>query len=165
MLKNLSVPEKLPVEWIQALFTKLKAIWGEKWTKNISDDVLAIAIEEWRESLAGLTGEDIKYALNIARNQLEWPPSIAEFRNLAKARKGSYEDVTDVVKRLIPPKEYVPPSPLLQEFMARQGNTSVENMLSAEKWLANIRVNLTRKSEDRRVGSYEGTGLLEIVKL
>ena len=36
--------------------------------------------QEWEEGLAGLTGEEIKTGLEVARAMRIWPPAIAEFR-------------------------------------------------------------------------------------
>ncbi len=42
--------------------------------------------QEWGEALAELTGDEIKLGLYRCRKEKTWPPSIAEFIELAKPR-------------------------------------------------------------------------------
>jgi hypothetical protein len=42
---------------------------------------------QWMEALQEFTAFQITSALDYCRDNLEWPPSIAEFRNLCKVRK------------------------------------------------------------------------------
>lgn len=44
------------------------------------------AIKEWSVYLAGLTGEQIKHGLEAW--DLEWPPTLPEFRNICKQSSG-----------------------------------------------------------------------------
>ncbi len=39
----------------------------------------------WGEGLAGITGEEIKYGLEIVVKQHQWPPTMGEFRACCKA--------------------------------------------------------------------------------
>jgi hypothetical protein len=68
---------------MRALFTRLEVIYGRKWSQMVKDDEFATLMEsEWFEALEGVTPDQIKAALDICRQKLEWPPSIAQFRNL-----------------------------------------------------------------------------------
>lgn len=132
------------------MFLKFRAIWGEKWTKNIDDQILPIMLEEWAIGLKNLSGEDIKFVLDYARGRLEWPPSIAEFIAIAKSRKGSYQDARDALKSLDAPREYVPPSPLLAEYMAKHPETcSAEGIANAKEWMMKIRRIIEQKESSK----------------
>lgn len=39
----------------------------------------------WAEGLAGITGDEMKYGLEILARQHEWPPTLMEFRACCKA--------------------------------------------------------------------------------
>jgi hypothetical protein len=60
----------------------MHGIYLNKWASQFhtSDDV-DIARAEWSEGLAGMTGEEIKKALDKCRKEFVWAPSIAEFRS------------------------------------------------------------------------------------
>ena len=59
----------------------MQVIYGHKWLSIIdSDELLSLAVEEWSERLAGLTGEQIKQG--IANLTGEWPPTSIEFRSI-----------------------------------------------------------------------------------
>lgn len=73
----------LSEDWISALFAKLKAIYTNRWTDRFcSERDVQLARSEWSEGLRGMTGDQIKAALERCRIEYEWPPSSpAEFRN------------------------------------------------------------------------------------
>lgn len=50
----------------------------------------ALAKQEWAKGLDDLTNEEIARGLDKCRRTLEWPPSIAEFRNFAKPKTYAY---------------------------------------------------------------------------
>lgn len=52
-------------------------MYGHKWVSQI-DGLEEIAVSEWSQGLAGLTGDDIKRGLNNLTD--EWPPSLPAFR-------------------------------------------------------------------------------------
>jgi hypothetical protein len=67
--------------WIDALMAKFARIWGPKWTDHVAASGGADAVAaEWRDGLAGMTGEQVRTSLDYCRANLTWPPSIAEFR-------------------------------------------------------------------------------------
>lgn len=135
---------------MNSIFLVFRAIYGEKWTKNVDDKILPLALNEWAEGLAGLTNEDIKHVISVIRTKFEWPPSIAEFRSIAKARAGSYRDAREVLKGIEAPREYVPPSPLLQEYMAKHGLDKKRSVsISAQEFLNGIRQKLNMKERER----------------
>lgn len=75
-------------KWVDALFARFAVIWPKAWADVVGLAERAGGIEamkrEWLLGLAGLTGEQIKRAIEHHRNQSTWPPSIAEFRQAAK---------------------------------------------------------------------------------
>jgi hypothetical protein len=78
----------LPKLWADALMAKFFSIWPGKWSDAVAlAGGLEVVSEEWRVGLAGMSGEDIKRALEVCRTTMTWPPSIAEFR--AAASDGS----------------------------------------------------------------------------
>jgi len=80
------MPQQLPESWTIKLFTKFQVIYGHKWLSVIdSDELYALALEEWSERLHGLTGDDIKHGLSSLTS--EWPPSPHEFRDLCVGDK------------------------------------------------------------------------------
>ena len=87
--------------WIEQLFLRFNSIWGKKWSEHIPPGEIAIqAVKEWSEGLAGIQGHDIKQALDHCRINLEWPPSIAEFRNLCLKNSG-VPSAAQVMRRAI----------------------------------------------------------------
>jgi hypothetical protein len=66
-------------------------IWPGKWQDQAEQagGLEAIA-EEWQQGLEGMSGQEIKHALEYCRQHSSWPPSIAEFR--AAAGDGSTQE-------------------------------------------------------------------------
>ena len=59
------------------MFKRFQVRYGHKFTGCI-DGLEELAVIEWSEGLAGLTGEQIKKGLTTWAS--EWPPSLPEFR-------------------------------------------------------------------------------------
>jgi hypothetical protein len=89
----------VPEPWIDALFARFKRIWAEKWTDHVqASGGPADLAQEWREGLAGMSGDQIKTAIEYCREKHAWPPSIAEFR--AAASGGSTPEQRVMAARL-----------------------------------------------------------------
>lgn len=83
-------PDTISRKWIDALFLKFAGIWPRAWadTIAIADNASAplgvrgidAMADEWAEGLKRLTGEDIKRGIDHCRQEMPWPPAIAEFR-------------------------------------------------------------------------------------
>lgn len=85
----------LPKAWVSALFKKFQARYGHKWT-SVIEGIEELAVSEWAEGLAGLTGTQIKTGLD-ALNEY-WPPSMNEFRDACLGkRKGKNEFGLDYI--------------------------------------------------------------------
>jgi hypothetical protein len=59
------------------LFKKFQARYAHKWSTAI-EGIEELAVTEWSQGLAGLSGEQIKTGLDNLQG--EWPPSLPEFR-------------------------------------------------------------------------------------
>ena len=84
---------KLSEVWIAALFKKLQARYGHKWSTAI-EGIEQTAVTEWAEGLAGLSGGQIKHGLD--NWNADWPPALPEFKN-ACLNKGVNEFGLDYV--------------------------------------------------------------------
>jgi hypothetical protein len=77
------------LEHSKALYLRFCMIYGDKFTKNYHDvDFKDLWYREWHEGLASVDVNGIKDALSFCRENLEWPPSIAEFRNICLKNSG-----------------------------------------------------------------------------
>jgi len=81
--------EKLPLELTKILYMRFASTYGEKFVKHHpNDQFVQLWWEEWSEGMAGIDPAHIKEALSYCRLNLEWPPSIAEFRRLCESASG-----------------------------------------------------------------------------
>jgi hypothetical protein len=81
--------EKLPLELTKILYMRFASTYGEKFVKNHpTDQFVQLWWEEWSEGMAGIDPAHIKDALSYCRLNLEWPPSIAEFRRICEQASG-----------------------------------------------------------------------------
>ena len=71
------ISDPMPAHWVAALFAKLQALYGHRWTSAI-DGIEEQAVAAWSETLSGITGEQIKAGLEALAD--EWPPSAPQFR-------------------------------------------------------------------------------------
>lgn len=80
-LANPSDP--LPLRWTAELMKRLRALYGTKFDQAWSNLDPKEIPTLWAEALAGFTGEEIAAGLTACRDR-EWPPTIPEFRRLAR---------------------------------------------------------------------------------
>lgn len=66
------------------MFKKLQARYGHKWTSSI-EGIEQIAVTEWAQGLAGITGEQVKTGLELWSG--DWPPCMDEFRDACLGKK------------------------------------------------------------------------------
>lgn len=84
--------------WTTQLFKKFQARYGHKWVSAIQG-IEELAVTEWSEQLAGLTGDQIKHGLDTWTE--DWPPCAPEFRKCCldqsdgdwKHKGGAYVEV------------------------------------------------------------------------
>ena len=111
--------------WTSALFSRFEGIWGNAWTDKFrSERMMEIALEEWAIGLYGLSGEHIKRGLDAARAHCKWPPSIAEFLDLALDR-GNWEHKSEAYK----PAQLALPKPRNPEI-AKGGFKAMRDVLN-----------------------------------
>jgi hypothetical protein len=73
----------------EALYLRFCAIYGEKFVKSFhTDDFKKMWHEEWCSGLKGIDVDLIKGCLDHCKINLEWPPSIAEFRRICEESSG-----------------------------------------------------------------------------
>lgn len=87
------LPKRLKQSWIDALWTKLHAIYGAKWSDSYPGDMADMAKAEWAEALADLSGDQIRVGIERCRKLLKWPPMPAEFIAEAEAGMPSQHEV------------------------------------------------------------------------
>ena len=90
-------------KWVSALFSKLQVRYGHKWTSALpTPELTRLAVTEWSEKLAGLSGSQVKHGLDTW--EADWPPSCDEFRKLCVGEKdalhksGAYKDFVALPK-------------------------------------------------------------------
>ena len=95
-----STTKQLPKLWQTALFERFTKIYRQKFSDQFAcEEEQKESMQEWGEALADLTGQQIKRGLDECRSQKSWPPSIAEFIELAKG-SSSWEHKSGAYKRL-----------------------------------------------------------------
>jgi len=90
----------LPSEWISALFKRFQVRYGHKFTGSI-DGLEEMAVKEWAEGLAGLTGAQIKKGLDTWKEP--WPPSLPEFMEACLDEQSKHPMYIESRKALPPP--------------------------------------------------------------
>jgi hypothetical protein len=66
---------------VAAIFRRLQAIYGSRWTASI-DGIEEDAVREWSRALADMTPTHIRRGLDSLRG--EWPPTLPEFVALCR---------------------------------------------------------------------------------
>ena len=74
----------LPRRYIDGLFDRLMAYYGEKFVRMWSVMDASRMRDVWAEELGDLTAAELKRGLAACRTR-EWPPTLPEFRNLCRA--------------------------------------------------------------------------------
>ena len=120
----------LPISWISALFKKLQAIYGSKWNASI-DGIEDVAVTEWSQGLAGITGEQLRKGLDNLDD--DWPPSLPAFRAacLGKKANGLGLDYVPECYRTTRPERTLESDELKQnrKEWAKKGVNDLKNIL------------------------------------
>lgn len=67
------------------LYLRFTVIWGHKFTaSHTNENFTDMWAADWSESLLGIASNDIRKAIEYCRANLEWPPSLAEFRKICE---------------------------------------------------------------------------------
>jgi hypothetical protein len=81
--------QKFPLELTKLLYMRFASTYGEKFVKNHpNDEFVKLWWEEWSEGMAGIDPNHVKEGLSYCRLNLDWPPSIAEFRRICESFAG-----------------------------------------------------------------------------
>ena len=80
---------KLPISWIDRIFVRLNEIYGSQCNLKLLDDVtLGVERVRWQTGLFGATADEIKYALELCRqNVLRGTPNVIDFYAYCKRKK------------------------------------------------------------------------------
>lgn len=79
----------LTLEMIKVLFLRFSTIFGERFSGHYKDPAwFDMWCEDWLDGLAGIQAEHIKLALDHCKLNLQWSPSIAEFRSICEKYAG-----------------------------------------------------------------------------
>lgn len=77
------------LEFAKRLYLRFSTIWPEKFVKPYhTEEFISVWYQEWAEGLEGIKAEHIKKALDYCKMNLDWPPSIAEFRRYCEKVMG-----------------------------------------------------------------------------
>lgn len=72
-------------ELARRLHLRFSMIWGDKHDCRFTEDsYIQIWIDDWADGLSGIDPEIIKQGIDFCKINLEWPPSIAEFRKICE---------------------------------------------------------------------------------
>lgn len=73
---------------IKRLYMRFSSIFGEKFYKGHTPELIEMWHEDWFEGLKGIDPMSFQDALNHCRVNLTWSPSIAEFREICERAAG-----------------------------------------------------------------------------
>lgn len=79
--------QKLPMDWTERIFERLKCIFKEKWAETYEKNPgrKALYLEMWSTGLSGLTAKEIQRALlTFELSASHLPPTVMEFHHCAK---------------------------------------------------------------------------------
>lgn len=80
---------KLPIEWIDRIFSRLNDIYGRRFLLKFNDPVICeLERMRWQTALYGCNAEEIKKTLELCRaGQIKDPPHAIEFFHYCKGHK------------------------------------------------------------------------------
>lgn len=83
---RLTSPQTLPAGWIERIFARLGACYGNKFSEMWKGQDMASVLEIWASELARYTVPELQYGLSSLRRQHPaWPPTLYEFCELCRA--------------------------------------------------------------------------------
>lgn len=102
MTTQLSTFEPLPIAWIEKLFDRMTAFYGNKFADMWRGSDVAMVKELWAHELGKLTRDEVTKGAQ-ALMTLEWPPSLPQFIKLCRppldAQKAFVEALNGLVAR------------------------------------------------------------------
>lgn len=77
--------DPLPQAWMERLFSRLTALYGNRMTTMWGDVPQAEVMDAWRQGLRGIEPDAIALALLSVTDQYpDWPPTLGQFAALCK---------------------------------------------------------------------------------
>lgn len=92
----------LDPSWIDALFARFEAMYGQQFVDKWKNVDIAMVKQEWADALHGMDREIIKAALQACRENNTFPPSSPEFYQLCRSLR------TTPTFQKLPKPEYPP---------------------------------------------------------
>jgi len=86
--------------WVLAFMERMRELYQDVWTRRLEADYDQVK-EDYAKTLAELTGEEIRKGLELAKAESRFPPTPAEFYQLAK-RKGLEQGVNGQAYKPLP---------------------------------------------------------------
>lgn len=78
---------------IDHVFIRFSAIYGQLWNSIYkTESFIALAKEEWRESLEKFDNKTLGRALNYCRQKESWPPTLPKFIEICKVMVNQNKD-------------------------------------------------------------------------
>lgn len=74
----------IPVSWIEQVFSRLLAMYGNRFTSMWEGLDPQQIKQVWADGLAGFGKEDILRGLDACKTGRDWPPTLPEFRKLCR---------------------------------------------------------------------------------
>jgi hypothetical protein len=80
---------RLPIEWIDRIFQRLHAVWGDHYLRLFANPQdLEFERTRWQGGLHGVTAEEIKNVLSLCQTgKIKSPPNVIEFFHYCKGYK------------------------------------------------------------------------------
>jgi hypothetical protein len=122
-----------PKDWVEALFRRFAVMYGSKWTAMWADVPIADVMDAWREDLNGVTGEQVKRALEHCKSHCPFPPTLPEFLGVCR----QFRVTGQSVPYLPAPVSRMPPHIAEQLKAFVEGKRSGDHRDWARKILAN----------------------------
>lgn len=102
----------LPKEWVERLFSRLQAIYGNRVTTMWADANPQEVQSVWAEGLGGFVGDDLRDALTAMQSAYpDYPPTLPQFSALCRDAR---ERRRQSVQKLPPPKTKAPAEAMRQ---------------------------------------------------
>ena len=113
----------IPTEWIERIFVRLTEIYGDKFISYLGNEThTSCMLILWKNSLIGLTPQEIKHALAVCRdNPLSPIPTPIEFFYIGK-------------KKFYPYKVKPVENHTINKAIANASISNIKEMLSGRKY-------------------------------
>jgi hypothetical protein len=97
--KSTSETKPLPREWIDKLFAKFMARYGQLFKDRFAGIPMDMVMDEWANELAGFTGPELQRGLDGCR-ALKFPPTLPEFMAMCRPPVDAHSAYVEAVRNL-----------------------------------------------------------------